>query len=276
MKDTLSHALQLIAASEGGWSDNPADPGGATMRGITQRTLSAYLGRQVSKDELRAISDETWGAIMASQYADPIAYADLPAGLDYCALDASTNSGPARAGRLLQQALGFTGPNVDGVVGHHTLDAVGQLTPDRVRQAIRDFCTARLDYMKTLKTWGTFGHGWAARVEAVQTEALTVAEGLHPPGISVHIAMVPDAASAKAFGPTKLIAIPSGQAVLATAGTAAVTVGAVAAQVTTALQPYGEHRFVHWLLLAAAIATAISSAVMTLITKSRADSGATS
>jgi lysozyme family protein len=273
MKDTLAHALELIAASEGGWSKNPKDPGGATMRGITLRTLSAYLGRSATEQELYGIPNETWSAIMTSQYADPIRYETLPPGLDYCALDTAVNSGPSRAAKLLQQAVGFPLAEMDGVIGHHTLDATAALTPDGVESAIRDFCAARLAYMKALKTWGTFGHGWKARVEAVQVEALTMADGRTPSVTSRDD--VPETAAAKASGPTRLIAIPSGKAVLTTAGGAATTVGAAAMQVTTILQPHAGNRLVETILFGAALATAASTAVTVLITRNRSDAGAT-
>ena len=35
MKNNYDAALQHVLKSEGLWSDNPADPGGATMKGIT-------------------------------------------------------------------------------------------------------------------------------------------------------------------------------------------------------------------------------------------------
>ena len=37
--------LPLVLANEGGWSDNPHDPGGATNRGITARTFAAVADR---------------------------------------------------------------------------------------------------------------------------------------------------------------------------------------------------------------------------------------
>ena len=45
MKDNYQAALNHVLKSEGGWSDNPADPGGATMKGIT---LNVYRGLNVT------------------------------------------------------------------------------------------------------------------------------------------------------------------------------------------------------------------------------------
>lgn len=42
MDRNFAPALALALKSEGGWSDNPADPGGATMKGVT---LAKYLAK---------------------------------------------------------------------------------------------------------------------------------------------------------------------------------------------------------------------------------------
>ena len=46
-------ALALVLESEGGYVDDPRDPGGATNLGITRATLARWRGRDVSKAEVR-------------------------------------------------------------------------------------------------------------------------------------------------------------------------------------------------------------------------------
>ena len=41
-KDNFAACLAQVLLSEGGWSDHPADPGGATMKGITLATYRKY------------------------------------------------------------------------------------------------------------------------------------------------------------------------------------------------------------------------------------------
>ena len=53
MKDNFSSALKEVLKHEGGYSNHPQDPGGATMRGITQRVYDAY--RRNSGLELRNV-----------------------------------------------------------------------------------------------------------------------------------------------------------------------------------------------------------------------------
>ena len=80
---------------------------------------------------------------------------------------------------LLRQAVGFPLLKWDGVIGQHTLDAVAALTPNGVERRRSAISVRLVSYVKTLKTCGTFGHGWKARLDAVQVEALTMADGAH-------------------------------------------------------------------------------------------------
>lgn len=43
MDRNFLRAFALVLRSEGGWSDNPADPGGATMKGVTLATFRRYI-----------------------------------------------------------------------------------------------------------------------------------------------------------------------------------------------------------------------------------------
>lgn len=96
MKDNFAACLRLTLAYEGGWSDNPADPGGATMKGITLATYSAWLGKDATKAELKAIPQAHIEAIYRHEYWDKVRGDDLPAGLDLVAFDAAANSGVKR------------------------------------------------------------------------------------------------------------------------------------------------------------------------------------
>src|SRR4051794_32468104 len=107
MKENLERCFQLVLGSEGGFVNNPADPGGATRWGITQRTLSAWRGHPVSIDDVRDLPQSEAVQIYGEQYAKPIQFDDLPSGLDLAIFDTSVNSGPDRAARLLQQTLGM-------------------------------------------------------------------------------------------------------------------------------------------------------------------------
>lgn len=161
--------LAAVLKYEGGWSDNPADPGGATMKGVTLATYSHWLGRPATKAELRAITDADLQAIYRAGYWNPVRADALPSGVDLIVFDTSVNSGPGRAAKLLQEAAGAT---VDGAIGPGTLTAVRNMRPGDV---IDGFTVKHEAFYRSLPTFATFGKGWLSRLEAVQQLALHMA-----------------------------------------------------------------------------------------------------
>jgi lysozyme family protein len=159
----------MVLKHEGGWADHPKDPGGATMKGVTIGTFSQFKGRKVSKDELRNISDADLQAIYRRKYWGVVKADELPSGLDFVAFDAAVNSGPARGARWLQEALGVA---ADGKIGPATLAHARAANVDLV---IDRACDARLMFLQRLKTWPTFGKGWARRVAEVRAAAKDLA-----------------------------------------------------------------------------------------------------
>lgn len=171
----------ITAKWEGGWSDHPDDPGGKTMYGITQATLSAYLGRPATAQEIRQLSKERAKAIYAANYWDVVGGDALPAGIDLCVYDFGVNSGPSRAVKSLQAALGV---KADGWYGEKTLEAVLRADPVKL---IDTLCDRRLAFMKSIKNretgellWNKFGNGWANRVADIRRQAKRMAAGSRP------------------------------------------------------------------------------------------------
>jgi len=82
--------------------------------------------------------------------------------------DTCVNSGPGRAAKLLQEAVGA---NPDGAIGRMTLQAVAAQPVD---QLIKDLCARRLAYMKSLPAWATYGRGWERRVVETEQAALSL------------------------------------------------------------------------------------------------------
>lgn len=167
--DRFAACLPEILKREGGWSDHPADPGGATNYGITLRTFSAFRGEQMSKGDLMAISQDEVAAIYRANYWNAVKGDLLPPGVDLALFDFAVNSGPGRAIRELQAVLGVT---ADGMIGPKTLDAIKRAGPVTV---IVDLCDKRMAFLRSLPTWGTFGKGWTRRVDEVERVALAAA-----------------------------------------------------------------------------------------------------
>ena len=169
MQTNFDRSLAAVLKHEGGWADHPSDPGGATMRGITLATYRAYLGRHVTKSELREIPEDHIADIYRTRYWDKVRGDDLPSGVDFAVFDAAVNSGPARAVMWLQRAV--RAPE-DGILGPDTMAKVRAANAGWV---VEQVCEVRLAFLKRLKTWPVFGRGWERRVNEVRVMAKTLA-----------------------------------------------------------------------------------------------------
>ncbi len=166
---TFERAMTLVLQHEGGWSDDPQDPGGATNLGVTIGTLSLHLGRPATRAEVRALTPATVAPIYRRRFWDAIQGDALPAGLDYALFDFAVNSGPRRAVIGLQRALGIAD---DGRLGPVTLAALAGRDVPALVNALSD---GRLSFLRALSTWPRFGRGWGRRVEEVRKAALALA-----------------------------------------------------------------------------------------------------
>lgn len=170
MQKNYAKAMAGVAVSEGGWSNDAADPGGPTMYGIIQVEYDAWRDRQkLPRQSVRKISDEDVAAIYLKQYAAPLHFNDLPSGVDYTVLDYGINSGVSRGSKELQRVVGTT---PDGIIGLLTLAATVKADPIVVINAIND---RRMAFLRGLKIFSVFGKGWTARVARVRADSLAMA-----------------------------------------------------------------------------------------------------
>ncbi|MFK0687999.1 glycoside hydrolase family 108 protein [Mesorhizobium sp. IMUNJ 23033] len=170
MDRNFARALALVLKSEGGWSDHPSDPGGATMKGVTLANFRRYVKADATKNDLRHITDAQVATVYRRFYWDAVAGAELPDGVDYATFDFAVNSGPSRAAKYLQGVLGVI---QDGRIGPATIKAAGARP---AAQTVNALCDARLAFLKRLSTWGTFGKGWNSRVSSVRAASLAMAQ----------------------------------------------------------------------------------------------------
>lgn len=174
MQYNFLHSLNRVLEEEGGWADNPNDPGGATMKGITLGTYRAFKhNTNISKEELKNISDKEIQTIYKTQYWDVCQCDSLPDGIDYVVFDAAVNSGCKRASTWLQRIVG-TPP--DGIIGPRTVMATIKAYQQN-KQLPLDICMLRLDFVQKLKTWVHFGKGWSKRILRVAAEGTLMAKG---------------------------------------------------------------------------------------------------
>ena len=158
--------LAVILAAEGGFVNDPRDPGGATNLGITARTLAAWRHAPVGTEDVRHLGRGEAAAIYRAHYWNTIRGDDLPAGVDLMVFDFAVNAGPARAVRLLQEAVGAF---PDGAIGPATLRAVRGV--DDTAALVDRLAAGRIAFYRSLSTFAAFGRGWVKRVEQVKRMA---------------------------------------------------------------------------------------------------------
>lgn len=168
----LAHVLQM----EGGYSNDPHDPGGPTNRGITLAVYAQFKGVTVDAvsrsrllDELKRIPDAAVQDIYFKRYWTPARCAAMPAPLALFHFDASVNHGVAGAARLLQKAAGV---EADGEIGPQTLRAIAE--QDTAALVTRYAQERRARYRSLAHFW-RFGRGWLSRVEQTLARAKELA-----------------------------------------------------------------------------------------------------
>jgi lysozyme family protein len=174
MSNNFDRCVAVTLAYEGGFVDNPADPGGATNFGITLRTLEAFLGEPVTVDDVRNMTVDTATAIYGANYWNAMRCSALPPGVDMALFDFGVNSGIGRAVRTLQRIVSVA---QDGSVGPATIGAVQEWRP---ADLVTSLCSARLAFLRGLPTFAEFGNGWTTRVKDVAGRALAMVAGAGP------------------------------------------------------------------------------------------------
>ena len=166
MNDNFEQALSIVLKSEGGYVNNKADPGGMTNLGVTKRTYEKYVGHPVDEDTMRGLTPEIVAPLYKSMFWDAVRGDQLPDGVDYCVFDVAVNSGPTKAIKLLQGAVGT--PQT-GQISDRDVQLANAADLENL---IIKICNERLVFLQSLNTWATFGKGWGNRVAYVQRTAI--------------------------------------------------------------------------------------------------------
>ena len=162
--------LSFTLQEEGGFVDNPRDPGGATNKGITLTTFRRY-DPGATVDDLREIGDAMVAGIYAKGYWVPVDGDSLPSGIDLAVFDFGVNAGPGTAIRLLQRAVGVAD---DGILGPISMAAINAAVPADVISALGRL---QMQHYQELDDWPTFGDGWTARTARRTKAALALVSG---------------------------------------------------------------------------------------------------
>ncbi|MCC5991892.1 MAG: peptidoglycan-binding protein [Rhodobacteraceae bacterium] len=145
---TVRQLAKEIVAREGGFVNDPDDPGGATNFGVTIHTLRRLRpGQRVTEDDIRALTREDALEIYVEHYFNRPRIAELPEPLWATMFDMYVNAG-ANAVRILQRLLGEMGLEVaaDGVIGPKTIAAAHRAYDMAPAHLVDAYGIARRDY----------------------------------------------------------------------------------------------------------------------------------
>ncbi len=146
----FDRAFDRLIGSEGGYVNDPNDPGGETNWGISKRSYPNVDIKNLTREQAATIYyRDFWNRIHADA---------MPFALAFQTFDFAVNSGIETAVRYLQKALGVAD---DGYWGPVTMQAVASADVDYAVMRVNAY---RLIYMTKLSGWGNFGRGWARRI----------------------------------------------------------------------------------------------------------------
>jgi len=147
MKTVQTLAAEIVAR-EGGFVNDPDDPGGATNFGVTIHTLRRLRpGARVGVQDVRALTREQAIEIYVEHYFTRPRIAELPEPLWPTVFDMYVNAG-ANAVRILQRLLVQMGLDVatDGVIGPQTIAATHRAYDMAPSHLVDAYGIARRDY----------------------------------------------------------------------------------------------------------------------------------
>lgn len=143
-------AFDRLIGHEGGYVNDPRDPGGETKFGISKRSYPDVDIKRLTRDDAKGIYQrDFWRRVHADT---------LPDGVAFQVFDFAVNSGIETAVRYFQRALDVADDGFFGPVSQTAADA--RTESDMIMRLNAE----RLDYMTRLQNWNSAGRGWARRV----------------------------------------------------------------------------------------------------------------
>lgn len=154
MSLSFKQIFDRLIGHEGGYVNDPRDPGGETNWGVTKRTAQAngYTGNMKTMTRQQAYEiyyRAFWLRYNCEQMPDAVAYQFF---------DAAVNHGLGNASRMLQRAVGVLD---DGIIGKYSLEAINR---NPISDTLMVLNGERLNFYTRLENFDRFGKGWVNRV----------------------------------------------------------------------------------------------------------------
>lgn len=173
----VTDIISEILRREGGYVDHPDDKGGPTNRGVTQETLSGWLGRPATVEDVKNLSEETAREIYEKNYLKGPKIDELPAPIMPFVFDSAVNHGPRNAVRMMQEVVNQSdcGPiSADGYMGPNTRKGA-EATQEKLGAGfLAALCEERRRFYRRIierdPSQKAFEKGWMNRVAEFEPE----------------------------------------------------------------------------------------------------------
>ena len=161
----FERAFEVVLDHEGGLVNDPADPGGITAFGISQRSYPELIIEDLTVEDVREIY---W-----RDYWTMYHYDKLPPRVAIKVMDTAVNVGPRKAHMWLQKGLNALGADVDvdGIFGRQTIHSAHDC--DDHGALLELIAEAQAEHYQALAAWSPkmkrFLNGWLKRARRIPT-----------------------------------------------------------------------------------------------------------
>lgn len=202
MANLTEDFLQHVAKFEGGLSADPRDNASSypsdyimksgqfkglrvhTNKGVTYKTWVGYAkkkGFTPTGENFVNMTKSQWFDIVKTMYWDFYWCNRINSqGIAEIVFEAHWGGGGSSIVRALQRYLNLKGGYnlvVDGAIGKNTVDATNKFTKNvnNEKDLVKYLTEKRLEYLRSLSDWGTYGTGWTNRVKRMLDRGLEMA-----------------------------------------------------------------------------------------------------
>lgn len=134
MSPRFKECLKFVLKWEGGYSNHPADPGGATNMGITQSVYNAWRkSKNLPPQNVKLITKSEIEQIYWEKYWQPLRCDELPKPLDLVVFDSGVNCGIGRAAKWLNQSLNLPAATK---ISNNTITTAKKLNPIAIARKV--------------------------------------------------------------------------------------------------------------------------------------------
>ena len=164
MDDPFDRAVKTTLEHEGGYVNDPADPGGETKWGISKRAFPDLDIRSLSIDEAKEIyRRKYWEPLRCGEMDSPVIAAEI--------FDTAVNVGVKGAVIIAQKALAYLGERIveDGKMGPLTIGALNAWARKDEQALFK--CLNGFQFIHYVKITGQneslkrFARGWMKRIQ---------------------------------------------------------------------------------------------------------------